>query len=459
MNRLLPCLTAMLLFTGIATATDVSGDITTTTWAKANSPYRVTDSISVPTGNTLTIEPGVDVLFDKDVPFVVEGAIHVAGTEIDSVRFVKGIAEWGGIRISGGDSSSFTYTRLSDGNADGYDTEELGSGQGGGIYCGRWNTRLSMDHCMVSKNASTGSGGGLASSDSFVYLADCSFVGNTSSLGGAVFAEYGHVMTMTRCSISGNSASGGGAAIKNYYTTMELVSCMIRENHTDGIGAIVSSDARLMLTGCTVSVNTAAFHGGIYCSTGPHRWFDVALTNCIVWNNTPKQFSWWRCMGGLFEISINYSCIEGGYEGTGNISADPRFVDTVIGDFRLQSGSPCIGAGESGADMGAFGWITTDSKNSVVFPLVYLRQNTPNPFNPTTTIPFTLADDGAVSLRIYNVMGQQVRTLVRGHQKAGSHTVTWNGLDDRGNAVASGVYLYRLTVGKTVRVRRMTLVR
>jgi hypothetical protein len=88
-----------------------------------------------------------------------------------------------------------------------------------------------------------------------------------------------------------------------------------------------------------------------------------------------------------------------------------------------------------------------------------LLQNTPNPFNPSTTIAFTLADDGVVSLRVYNALGQQVRTLVNRHTTAGHHTVTWNGRDDRGNAVASGVYLYRLVTGDKVMVKRMSMVR
>ena len=98
--------TAAVLPAVSAGATNVSGTITTTTWTAASSPYRVTGTITVPTGNTLTIEPGVDVLFDADVQFVVQGALDAVGTETDSIRFIKGMAaEWGGIRIAGGDGS------------------------------------------------------------------------------------------------------------------------------------------------------------------------------------------------------------------------------------------------------------------------------------------------------------------------------------------------------------------
>ena len=73
-----------------------------------------------------------------------------------------------------------------------------------------------------------------------------------------------------------------------------------------------------------------------------------------------------------------------------------------------------------------------------------LLQNFPNPFNPETTIKYNLAEGTNVSLRIYNVVGQVVRTLVAEQQSAGRYTVRWNGSDDRGVSVSSGIYFYEL---------------
>ena len=73
-----------------------------------------------------------------------------------------------------------------------------------------------------------------------------------------------------------------------------------------------------------------------------------------------------------------------------------------------------------------------------------LLQNFPNPFNPETTIKYNLAEGTNVSLRIYNVVGQVVRTLVAEPQSAGRYTVRWNGTDDRGVSVSSGIYFYEL---------------
>ena len=72
-----------------------------------------------------------------------------------------------------------------------------------------------------------------------------------------------------------------------------------------------------------------------------------------------------------------------------------------------------------------------------------LRQNYPNPFNPSTTIEFTLPNPTEVSLVIYNLMGQEVRTLKRGMMDTGHHSILWHGKDNKGQLVSSGVYLVR----------------
>jgi hypothetical protein len=89
-----------------------------------------------------------------------------------------------------------------------------------------------------------------------------------------------------------------------------------------------------------------------------------------------------------------------------------------------------------------------------------LLQNFPNPFNPETTIKYNLAETANVQLRIYNVVGQVVRTLVAEPQNAGRYTVRWNGTDDRGTAVSSGIYFYQLTAGGQFQdVRKLMLLK
>ncbi len=89
-----------------------------------------------------------------------------------------------------------------------------------------------------------------------------------------------------------------------------------------------------------------------------------------------------------------------------------------------------------------------------------LRQNAPNPFNPTTEISFVVPDGGAnVSLRVYDITGRLVRTLVEGNEPAGTRTVTWSGENDRGQPVPSGTYFYHLTGPSFSEKKKMVLLK
>ena len=86
---------------------------------------------------------------------------------------------------------------------------------------------------------------------------------------------------------------------------------------------------------------------------------------------------------------------------------------------------------------------------------VAIHPNYPNPFNPGTTIPFSLPSDGTASLAIYDVSGRMVRTLVAEPKTAGEHVASWNGRDDGGSLVASGVYLVRIEAGGQAATRKI----
>ena len=88
-----------------------------------------------------------------------------------------------------------------------------------------------------------------------------------------------------------------------------------------------------------------------------------------------------------------------------------------------------------------------------------LFQNFPNPFNPTTTIQYAVAKESPVELLVFNVQGQKVRTLVRDSKSVGKYSVVWDGRDDHGRLVASGVYFYRLRVGGYLSVKKMLLLK
>jgi len=92
-------------------------------------------------------------------------------------------------------------------------------------------------------------------------------------------------------------------------------------------------------------------------------------------------------------------------------------------------------------------------------PVTALQQNYPNPFNPSTSIAFTLAESGHATIEIFDVGGRRIRTLVSQTYGAGSHVAGWDGRDNSGRDVASGVYFYRLTAGGASESRKMVLAR
>ena len=143
-------------------------------------------------------------------------------------------------------------------------------------------------------------------------------------------------------------------------------------------------------------------------------------------------------------------------------------------------GLDCSGVGDvngDGIDDFAFSAIDIDSKgvayvysgisdlvsvddNTVLLPsTLRLHQNYPNPFNPSTTIEYSLPARSEVTLTVFNSLGQKVAILVNEEKPAGTYQVHWNGRDEEGHEVASGVYLYRLMAGEEVLTRKMTLVK
>ena len=92
-------------------------------------------------------------------------------------------------------------------------------------------------------------------------------------------------------------------------------------------------------------------------------------------------------------------------------------------------------------------------------PFSYLLNNYPNPFSQSTVISYQLSESSKITLKIYNISGQEIRTLVNEKQIAGKHSVTWNGKDSNNKNVSSGIYLYKLSAGKETKIKKMLLLK
>ncbi len=106
-----------------------------------------------------------------------------------------------------------------------------------------------------------------------------------------------------------------------------------------------------------------------------------------------------------------------------------------------------------------FVYTGTDADDDLLVGKTAILGNYPNPFNPDTTIKFSLAEADHVKIDIFNMRGQVVRNLVYEHKTAGTHHVTWNGRDNHGEEVTSGIYFYRLTTTGTSETRKMMLLK
>ena len=126
------------------------------------------------------------------------------------------------------------------------------------------------------------------------------------------------------------------------------------------------------------------------------------------------------------------------------IAVIPQFFIVQGGKLHVVSGAPPV---------------SVETEDPIIPDEFIVHQNFPNPFNPETEIRFALTRDTHVVISIYNMLGQQIGTLIDTQYAAGFHSVRWDGKDGNGSPVSSGVYLYQIQAGEFSQVRKMSLVR
>jgi hypothetical protein len=166
-----------------------------------------------------------------------------------------------------------------------------------------------------------------------------------------------------------------------------------------------------------------------------------------IWNNPASPFP---ANTLVYSGSMDWS------EATFDIS---NYTGTAQFRFLFGSDGSVTGEGWYLDDLHVNSEFVSNGDNEVQTVHFELYDNYPNPFNPTTTIRFDLPESAPVSLVIFNVKGQVVRTLLNTELSKGTHSIIWNGLDDSGRSVSSGVYFYKLNNGTKTLTHRMMLMK
>ena len=278
--------------------------------------------------------------------------------------------------------------------------------------------------------------------------------------------------TFTNVIISDNSATHGGAIYISSSTSPTFTNVTISDNLAPYGGGMYLLSSNPTFTNVTFSGNSATYGGGILFLYNIHHSGQIdgsspTLKNSILWGNSPDEIYFWEFESAGHSITISYSDIQGGeagivtndgtvYWGEGNIDSDPLFCETQNGDFTLASNSPCVGTGQSGANMGALG-VGCDEPLSIVdniIPNTYTLSSYPNPFNPTTTITFTIPEFGHTTIIAYDITGRQLETLTNEVLNMGNYSIDWNA-----SSYPSGVYLIRMGSGDFTQTQKVVLVK
>jgi hypothetical protein len=199
---------------------------------------------------------------------------------------------------------------------------------GGGVFCNSSYSPI-ISNCVIAGNFSGGSGGGAH----FGTLYNCTLVGNSAVGGGGGGAWYS---TLYNCTVVSNRASGPGNGGGGVYAGT-CYNCLIAGNSATLYGGGVERNSACY--NCTIVGNSCPLGGGVGGSS------PSTFVNCIVYNNNPGGTNNWRNTSSIFTNSCTYPTQTTWTASMANITNDPSFVNTNVGNYRLGQGSPCINAG------------------------------------------------------------------------------------------------------------------
>ncbi len=315
---------------------------------------------------------------------------------------------------------------------------------GGGIQT--YKSEAVITGCQFLFNYAFDAGGGIMNHTCSPAIRDCTFINNFGEWGGGGIYNHYSAPDIDRCVFSGNSSHHWGGALHNNHpeSSPVLRNCTFSENSAPLGGHLYSRDNSAPVLYNSILV--FSFEGvAAHAATGA----TTTLHCCDVYLNTG---------GDYVEALAGQDGIEG------NFSADPEFCNQTSHNYRLLETSPCAQSNSGSCGLVGALWHgcspTTDVEDADQTPTASRLHNCfPNPFNPTTTIRFDIAQPAPTSLKIYDVAGHLVRVLVDEHLVAGRYEEAWDGRNDAGQKISSGVYFYKLTTAEYEQTKKMVLIR
>jgi hypothetical protein len=453
--------------------TIINSNLVFGTWSKNESPYYICGDIAIAKDEKLTIKPGIEIVFlgQHKIEIGSDAQLIAKGTKEDSIYFTsREKYGWYGIKFtSSSNDDTLSYCVIK--NVESPKHKPV---------IGFYHSSPVLSHTSIHDNKA---GRGVILFNASASIINKSKVERNLSLSGSVIqiqgtfrTEYERIKRLRGKSplimntLICQNTSGSWGAVSFDDTSPTFVNVTISHNETLGpfAGTIIlgRSTNHVKFTNSILMANKTKY-GKILVSAHSNKdtlsfEYSNVDTNDVMWSRTIAQISkliW----------------------GSGNICQDPRFINPEGGKFTLDQNSPCIDSGNPDPvyydiydpynpgyalwpakgtyhnDMGAYGGGRQDilNEDNLIPDDFNLLQNFPNPFNSSTTIEFYVHKRQLVTINIYDILGQKVKNIFNRKVDPGKYKLIWNGENDRGLRVSSGIYFYFLVTNRFYKAKKM----
>jgi hypothetical protein len=429
---------------------------------KTNSPYLVNNTVTINEGSTVQFEKGCTILFDNAQTFHVLGILILSGTSNDSIYLSSSTQNtyWGPI-VSDNGTLVFSYNVISS-------VKKIISSNHGIIK---------INNSKIKTIAGSDGDDGIS-----VHYVDTLKILNSELEGAPTGGKIDCIDAdgVSYSLISGNIIKNWpddgidiGTGSQNIYIINNTISnndCGISIGENSNVyvenNVIYDNAIGIQSHNGSISICNQNTLVGNHYSLQPYHGSDADTGGTINIINSIMSSALYLDYNDQINSVVDIAYCLSDTDiliGVGNIYSDPLFCSAEQFDYTLSQNSPCVGTGENGANMGAFGVgceVLSNSENTSITPTSFvLHQSHPNPFNPTTQIKYDLPEDALVSINIYDLMGRSIKSLVNSNQSAGYRSIQWNATNNLGEPVSAGMYIYMIQAGEFRQTKKMVLLK